>query len=217
MAKSYLVGYASKWCNDPPLAEQIKILKDYKCWNVWADRPDSDNSLNKAMADIRPGDTLVVVRLLSLGGFRNLTTVLESLQRDGSHFCVLEEGIDSRQPSVAPLIPTMLQALELRRNIRRYEIRYGLAYARTQGRIGGRRTVMSAEKLAMANDLIDSGQHTMAQIARALGVSRSSLYNSGLVVRHSKGGRRQNKGRPLGAAQVRRQDDRLRLLQRSPY
>jgi len=178
MAK--LIGYASKWCDDPPLAEQIKILEDHKCWNVWADSTDSDNGRHKAMFDTRPGDTLVVVRLLSLGGFRNLTTVLESLQRDGSHFCVLKEGIDSRGPNVAPLIPTMLQALAWRRSIRRQEISFGLAYARAQGRIGGRRPVMSSEKLAMANELIAGGQHTMAQIAEALGVSRSSLYNSGL-------------------------------------
>jgi DNA invertase Pin-like site-specific DNA recombinase len=185
MAKSYLIGYASKWCNAPPLAEQIKILKDYGCWNVWSDSPDTDNALMKAMADIRPGDTLVVVGLLSLGGFRSLTTVLKSLQRDGSQFCALEEGLDSRRSNVAPLIPTMLQALEHRRSIRRFEIRYGLAYARTQGRKGGRRVVMSAEKLSMANELITSGQHSMAQIAKTLGVSRSSLYNSGLVVRPS--------------------------------
>jgi DNA invertase Pin-like site-specific DNA recombinase len=180
-----LIGYVSKWCTDPPLAEQIKILEDYKCRNVWDDSRDGDNALDKAMVDLCPGETLIVVNLLSLGGLRNLTKVLESLQRDGSHLCALDEGLDSRQPHVAPLIPMMLQALELWRNIRSEEICYGLARARAEGRIGGRRAVMSTEKLAMANELIVSGQHTMAQIAKALGVSRSSLYNSGLVVRPS--------------------------------
>jgi DNA invertase Pin-like site-specific DNA recombinase len=185
MAK--LIGYASKWCTKPPLAEQIKTLKNYGCWNIWSDDPNTDNALMKAMADIRPGDTFVVVGLLSFGGIRKIAMVLESLQSDGcSHFCALEEGLDSRLPSAAPLIPTMLQVLEHRRSIRSFEIRCGLAHARTQGRIGGRRAVMFAEKLAMANEMIASGQHTMAQIAKTLGVSRSSLYNSGLVVRPSK-------------------------------
>ena len=51
----------------------------------------------------------------------------------------------------------------------------GLAAARAQGNVGGRPTVMDADKLAAAKARRDRGE-SPAQIARALGVSRASVY-----------------------------------------
>jgi DNA invertase Pin-like site-specific DNA recombinase len=59
----------------------------------------------------------------------------------------------------------------------------GLAKANSQGRVGGRRPVLSPEKRAQAVALIEAGQLSMREIAKRLGVSRSSLYNANLSAR----------------------------------
>ncbi|WP_413451300.1 helix-turn-helix domain-containing protein [Georgenia sp. 1P01AC] len=51
----------------------------------------------------------------------------------------------------------------------------GLAAARAQGRIGGRPRVMGPDKLAAARARRANGE-SPTQIARALGVSRASVY-----------------------------------------
>ncbi|MGH3094740.1 MAG: recombinase family protein [Streptosporangiales bacterium] len=52
----------------------------------------------------------------------------------------------------------------------------GLAAAKARGRIGGRPTVITPAKLQVARTMLDDGEHTMAEIARTIGVSRPTLY-----------------------------------------
>ncbi len=51
----------------------------------------------------------------------------------------------------------------------------GLAAARARGRVGGRPTVMDGDKLAAARARHARGE-SPAQIVRALGVCRASIY-----------------------------------------
>jgi DNA invertase Pin-like site-specific DNA recombinase len=71
---------------------------------------------------------------------------------------------------------TMMAAFaELERDIIHERTMAGLAAARAQGRRGGRPTVMNPDKLAAARARRENGE-SPAQIARALGVSRASVY-----------------------------------------
>ena len=57
----------------------------------------------------------------------------------------------------------------------RYQrIQLKLAYARSQGRAGGRRHKLSAEQAALAKRMRESGE-TAALICMTLGISRSTL------------------------------------------
>ena len=64
---------------------------------------------------------------------------------------------------------------ELERDIIHERTMAGLAAARAQGRSGGRPTVMDADTLAAARARRERGE-SPAHIARALGVSRASVY-----------------------------------------
>ena len=64
---------------------------------------------------------------------------------------------------------------ELERDMIHERTMAGLAAARAQGRNGGRPTVMNADKLAAAKARRERGE-SPTQIARALGISRASVY-----------------------------------------
>jgi DNA invertase Pin-like site-specific DNA recombinase len=71
---------------------------------------------------------------------------------------------------------TMMAAFaELERDIIHERTMAGLVAARAQGRRGGRPVVMDADKLAAAKARRERGE-SPAQIAKALGVSRASVY-----------------------------------------
>jgi len=70
---------------------------------------------------------------------------------------------------------------ELERDMIHQRTMAGLAAARAQGRVGGRPSVMDADKLAAATARLARGE-SPAQIAKALGVSRATLYRHTDVV-----------------------------------
>ena len=199
--KQYYIGYAREWDGGSSLDEQIARLKEFGCHNVWGESPSDagmyGQQLSLALIDVRPGDYFAVVDLACLGSAKRLVHVLTTLQRDNVDLYVLAGGLDSRGPNGEQYISEALKLLHVLQGLKSQTVREGLAEARLQGRIGGRRPVVTADKLAAANELLASGNHTMKQIAKKLGVSRSSLYNSGLSAMALP----KNKGRPQGATQ----------------
>jgi DNA invertase Pin-like site-specific DNA recombinase len=52
----------------------------------------------------------------------------------------------------------------------------GLASARARGRVGGRRPKLTADQAALAQELYDTRDKTVQQIADLFGVPRSTVY-----------------------------------------
>ena len=65
---------------------------------------------------------------------------------------------------------------EFERDLIREWTKDGLAAARTRGRRSGRPSVMTPHKVTVERDMYASKQHTVAAIAKAVGVSRVSIY-----------------------------------------
>jgi DNA invertase Pin-like site-specific DNA recombinase len=61
---------------------------------------------------------------------------------------------------------------EFERDLIRKRTHAGLAAART----GGRPSVMTPDKVAVARELYESSRYTVAAIAKTLGVRRASIY-----------------------------------------
>jgi DNA invertase Pin-like site-specific DNA recombinase len=72
---------------------------------------------------------------------------------------------------------------EFERDLIRERTIAGLQAARARGRQGGRPTVWTTDKLKVARELYDGGEHDVATIARVVGVSRAS--STGRSVRRS--------------------------------
>ena len=97
---AHLLGYArvSTLEQNPDL--QVDELTAAGCWRVWTDRAsgalDRRPQLDDVLAQLRPGDTLVVWRLDRLGrSLRHLIDVVTALDNRGVGFRSLRESIDT--------------------------------------------------------------------------------------------------------------------------
>ena len=140
-----------------------------------SDRP----GLTAALDYLRDGDTLVVWKLDRLGrSVKDVLTIADDLHDRGVGVKILTGKLSgSYSPAgEGKFFFTMMAAFaELERDIIHERTMAGLAAARAQGRNGGRPTVMDADKLAAAQARRARGE-SPAQIAKALGVSRASVY-----------------------------------------
>lgn len=55
--------------------------------------------------------------------------------------------------------------------------REGLAAARARGKVGGRPSVVNADIIRAARDMLPNPDHSITSIAKLLGVSPGTLYN----------------------------------------
>jgi DNA invertase Pin-like site-specific DNA recombinase len=176
-----LIGYARVSTDDQNTKLQIDALNRAGCKRLFeekasgarADRPE----LAKAMAIAREKDVLVVWKLDRLGrSLPHLITTIRGLGDQGVGFRSLTENIDTTS-SGGKLVFHLFGALaEFERDIIRERTKAGLAAARAQGRIGGRRRVMSAEDLKLARTLIADPSWTRDAIASKIDVSHMTIY-----------------------------------------
>ena len=135
--------------------------------------------LAAALDYLRPGDTLAVWKLDRLGrSVKEVLTIADDLHARGVGVRILTGKLSgSYSPAgEGKFFFTMMAAFaELERDIIHERTMAGLAAAKAQGRAGGRPTVMDADKLAAARARRARGE-SPAKIAKALGVSRASIY-----------------------------------------
>ena len=177
----YALGYARVSTAEQHLDLQVDALKAAGCYRVWtdtasgarADRPQ----LEQVLDQLRPGDTLVVWKLDRLGrSLRHLVDTVAGLAERGVGFRSLQESIDTTTAGGRLVFHVFCALAEFERDLIRERTAAGLAAARARGRKGGRRPVMTPDKIAAARELYGSRQYTVAAIAKTLGVSRASIY-----------------------------------------
>lgn len=125
---------------------------------------------------MREGDVLVVWKLDRLG--RSLPHLIETataLGGRGVGFRSLTETIDTTTPG-GRLIFHIFGALgQFERDLIRVRTRFGLDAAVARGRRGGRKPVVTEEKLRRARTLIAQGV-TVREAAARIKVDRTALY-----------------------------------------
>lgn len=174
------IGYARVSTAEQDTALQTDALHRAGCERVFedtasgakADRP----GLAEALAYLRAGDVLVVWRLDRLG--RSLPHLIETvgqLEAQGIGFHSLTENIDTSTPS-GRLIFHVFGALgQFERDLIRERTQAGLTAAAARGRKGGRKPVVTADKLQRARILLANGL-TVREAAARLKVGKTALY-----------------------------------------
>jgi Resolvase, N terminal domain/Helix-turn-helix domain of resolvase len=119
----------------------------------------------------------VVWRLGRLGrSLRHLIELIAELERRQIGFRSLTEGIDTTTSSGRLVFHIFGAIAEFERQLIGERTQAGLKAARARGRLGGRPTVITDEKLRVARDMLAGGQHTTQQIADTIGVARATVY-----------------------------------------
>ena len=162
---------------------QLDALNEAGCIKVFTEEISTRKTDRPGLADalgyLRPGDTLAVWKLDRLGrSVKDVLIIADDLHERGIGVRILTGKLAGTYTPTGEgkFFFTMMAAFaELERDIIHERTMAGLAAARAQGRNGGRPTVMDADKLAAAKARRDRGE-SPTEIAKALGISRASVY-----------------------------------------
>lgn len=178
-----LIGYARVSTLDQDLALQLDALHQAGCVRVFEDRGVSGAKaerpgLTAALGYVRDGDVLVVWKLDRLGrSMVHLIDTVTGLETRGVGLQSLTEAIDTTTPG-GRLIFHVFGALgQFERDLIRERTRAGLAAAAARGRKGGRKPVVTPDKLKRARTLIAQGL-TVREVAARLKVGKTALYEA---------------------------------------
>ena len=184
-AERNLIGLARVSTDAQDAQLQQDALAEAGCARIYVEKVSTRKAaaerpgLTAGLDYLRPGDTLVVWKLDRLGrSVKDVLTIADDLHERGIGVRILTGKLSgSYSPAgEGKFFFTMMAAFaELERDIIHERTMAGLAAARAQGRNGGRPTVMDADKLAAARARRARGE-SPTEIARALGVSRASVY-----------------------------------------
>ena len=178
--KGYRLGYArvSTLEQDPALqhdalhAAGVERIFTDQASGALTERPQ----LTALLEQLRPGDTLVVWRLDRLGrSTSHLIQTVTALEDRGVGFASLTEAIDTTTPAGRLLFGVLASLAAFERDLIRERTMAGLAAARARGKVGGRPTSMTPEKLQVARQMLAEGR-PKSVIAATIGVSRATLY-----------------------------------------
>lgn len=175
------IGYArvSK-AQDQDTAAQLHALKQAGVERVFTehasggrwDRPELHTLLNQ----LRPGDVVVVWKLDRLSrSLKGLLHLMETIETAGAGFRSLTEAIDTTTAAGRMMMQMVGAFAEFERAMIRERTRAGLAQARLEGRVGGRKRKLTPAQEQEIREAVRSGRHTAAQCARLFKVHPSTI------------------------------------------
>lgn len=174
------IGYARVSTTDQDLALQRDALAKAGCARVFEDRASGAKAdrpgLTAALGFAREGDILTVWKLDRLGrSLPHLIETVNALEARGVSFRSLTEAIDTTTPG-GRLVFHIFGALgQFERDLIRERTRAGLDAAAARGRQGGRKPVVTNEKLKRAQALRVQG-FTVREVAARIKVGKTALY-----------------------------------------
>lgn len=177
-----LVGYARASTAEQNLGLQRDALAKAGCEEVFEDQASGAKAerpgLKEALAFVRRGDALVVWKLDRLGrSMAHLIETVRKLEAKGVGFRSLTEGVDTTTPGGTLVFHIFGALAQFERDLIRERTNAGLKAAEARGRKGGRRPVVTPDKLAKAKAHLAAGL-TVREAAARVKVSKTALYKA---------------------------------------
>ena len=178
------IGYGRVSTTDQHARAQLDALLEAGCdpdlifidngvSGIKASRPQ----LDKMLARLRKGDTVVITRLDRLGrSVKNLVELVDRLGKLGVDLVATTQGLDTTTPGGKLLFNIMASIAEFERDLISERTREGLHAARARGHLGGRKPSYSPDQAETARMLKARGEHSAEEIGGILGVSRATVY-----------------------------------------
>lgn len=185
-----LIGYARVSKSDgQDTATQVDALKKAGAKRIFEDKASGARwdrpELQRLLDHLRPGDMLVVWKLDRLSrSLRDLIHIMEQVHAAGAAFRSLTEAIDTTTAAGRMLMQMLGSIAEFEREIIRERTRAGLAEARRQGRLGGRRHKLSERQRGEVIQMVYVRGDSAAEAARLFQVHPSTI--SRILARHGR-------------------------------
>ena len=183
-----LLGYARVSKGDEQNnALQAKALRAAGCRKLFEeaasggrwDRPE----LHRMLDQLREGDTVVVWKLDRLSrSLKDVLHIMERIAEAGAGFRSVTEHIDTTTPAGRMMMQMVGSFAEFERAMIRERTSAGLAVARAEGRVGGRRKKLDVVKRREIAESVITGRKTGAEMARLYNISQPTV--SRIVAQH---------------------------------
>ena len=176
------IGYARVSTIDQSLDLQNDGLEKAGCKKIFTDHGVSGAKterpgLDKALDQIRKGDTLVIWKLDRLGrSLSHLLSIIEGLKKKGAHFASIQDAFDTSTASGKMVFSVIGAMAEYEKNLTKERTMAGLASARARGRKGGRPKQLDDGQVKVAIALAEAGELMIREICEQVGCSRSTYY-----------------------------------------
>ncbi len=181
------IGYARCSTDEQDLTAQIVALTklgvdeahlytDLGYTGTNRDRPGLREALAAAS---RPGDELVVTKLDRLArSVPDARDILEGLTEKGVKLRIGESLHDPDDPTGRLLFNALAMVAEFEADLIRARTREGMAVAKAQGRLKGKKPKLPANQERRLVALHASGEHTITELAADFGVSRATVHRA---------------------------------------
>lgn len=151
-----MLGYARVSTGEQDLEPQRRTLLAAGCTEIIGETASGADrgrpELARLLAGLRPGDTLVVVRIDRLArSLAQLLEVIGRLEARGVKFRSLGDPIDTAGPSGTLILQILGAVAEFERALIRERTMAGLAAARERGRVGGNPRLKARDPAALAH------------------------------------------------------------------
>lgn len=183
-----LIGYARVSKGDAQSNNaKRKALKATGCKRVHDDAASGGRwdrpGLHRPLDQLRDSDLVVVCKLDRLSrSLKDLLSIMDRIERASAGFRSLTENIDTTIPAGRMMMQRVGAFAEFERAMIRERTSAGLAAARTEGRVGGRRRKLDAAKRAEIAESVLSCRKSGAEMARLYDISEPTV--SRIVAEH---------------------------------
>jgi DNA invertase Pin-like site-specific DNA recombinase len=178
---SNVIGYARISTHEPAASGQEVQLRTAGVERVFVDhavhpRVNSRPQWVACLEALRPGDILIVPRLDRIASTERMAIETINLlhERGVDIRSLAEPDIDTTTPAGHTLFAITAVLAQMRADAFRNAVTAGLAHARTLGRVGGRPSVMTPQRIEAALTMRAAGA-SIQHIADTLGVGSSSV------------------------------------------
>ncbi len=180
------IGYSRVSTLEQNPLRQIQQLKEQNCEVIYQEkvsgRTTKRKELQKMLSEMKEGDEIVVTELSRITrSLRDLFNLIDIFKEKKVSFTSLKEpwiNISDMNPNNKLMLSILASVNEFEREMTELRVREGIAAAATQGRYPGRIAVFTEKnpKMQHALELFEGGKHTVEEIVRITGVTRSTLY-----------------------------------------
>jgi DNA invertase Pin-like site-specific DNA recombinase len=177
---AHRIGYSRVSTNDQDTTAQVIRLEAAGCHRIFQEtissRVEHRPQLQACLEYLREGDALVTVRLDRLArSTQELLEIAQALERRGIDLVVLDQAIDTSTPAGKLMFAVLAAIAQFERDLIRERTLDGLARAKAQGKVGGRRPTIAGQKAQLVKRLAAEGQ-SIRQIAASIDSSPSAVH-----------------------------------------